>query len=276
MKSKQEPQTMLLAALALICSPAVFCHDDPIAAMDVNHDGKLSSAEHEAGAQKMFATMDADHDGKVTAAEMDAAHPGMKGKDSKSRMSSAAKIKVVDSDGDGILTAQEHRQGSSKMFAKMDSNGDGSLSAAEVQAGHEKMMGHKQSAVASLQDITWGPAPPALPPGAQMAVLAGDPAANELVTLRVKFPAGYTVPPHWHPGDEHVTVLSGSLSLGMGDKVDMSAAKTLTAGGYIVAPARMHHFATTKEGAVVQLNLVGPFAITYVNPADDPRKSTAK
>lgn len=129
----------------------------------------------------------------------------------------------------------------------------------------------KSHVVAGLDDVKWGPAPPALPPGAQAVVLAGDPAASGLVTLRVKFPAGYTVPPHWHPSDEHVTVLSGTLSLGMGDKVDVSSAKTLTAGGYIVAPARMHHFATTKTGAVVQIHLNGPFGITYVNPADDPR-----
>jgi Uncharacterized conserved protein, contains double-stranded beta-helix domain len=102
--------------------------------------------------------------------------------------------------------------------------------------------------------------------------MAGNPAATGLVTLRIKMPAGYTIPPHWHPSDEHVTVLSGSLSLGMGDKVDVAAARMLSAGGYIVAPKNMHHFATSKNGAVVQISLLGPFGITYVNPADDPRK----
>ena len=276
MKSKQHSQPILLGALALACSPAAFCADDHFSMMDANHDGKISAAEHEAGAQKMFETMDANQDGKVTAAEMDAAHQGMKGRDHGSHMPSSAKIKMVDSDGDGILITKEHQQGSRKMFAKMDTDRDGSLSATEVQSGHEKMMGHKQSAVASLEDVNWGPTPPALPPGAQMAVLAGDPAGTGLVTLRVKFPAGYTVPPHWHPSDEHITVLSGSLSIGMGDKVDISAAKKLTAGGYAVASARMHHFATTQEGAVIQLNLIGPFGITYINPADDPSKSPAK
>ena len=91
-----------------------------------------------------------------------------------------------------------------------------------------------------------------------------------MVTVRMKLPAGYVIPPHWHPTDEHVTVISGSLALGMGDKVDHKASKTLTAGGYGVAAANMHHFAWTKAGAVVQVNLMGPFAITYVNPADDP------
>ena len=119
-------------------------------------------------------------------------------------------------------------------------------------------------------EMKWGPAPPVLPAGAQFVVLAGDPAGKGLVTVRMKLPAGYVIPPHWHPTDEHVTVISGSLALGMGDKVDHKASKTLTAGGYGVAPANMHHYAWTKAGAVVQVNLMGPFAITYVNPADDP------
>jgi quercetin dioxygenase-like cupin family protein len=118
--------------------------------------------------------------------------------------------------------------------------------------------------------MNWSPAPPVLPPGAEIVVLTGDPAGKGLVTLRLKLPAGYVIAPHSHPTDELVTVISGSLALGMGDKVDHKASKTLTAGGYGVAPANMHHFAWTKSGAVVQVNMMGPFAITYVNPADDP------
>ena len=129
--------------------------------------------------------------------------------------------------------------------------------------------------VGGAKDVKWGPPPPTLPPGAKLAVLAGDPASSGLVTLRVRMPAGYKIPPHWHPTEEHVTVLSGSLSVGMGDKLDEAQAKTLTAGGYAVAPANMHHFVFTKTGAVVQVHLNGPFGITYVNPADDPSKKTA-
>jgi quercetin dioxygenase-like cupin family protein len=133
-----------------------------------------------------------------------------------------------------------------------------------------------QSTVARLADVKWGPAPPVLAPGAQMAVLAGDPASTGPVTLRLKVPAGYVIAPHWHPTDEHVTVLAGSLSLGMGDKADLSTTTTLSVGGYAVAPANMHHFAISKQGAIVQVHLQGPFAITYVNPADDPQKSAGK
>jgi quercetin dioxygenase-like cupin family protein len=122
------------------------------------------------------------------------------------------------------------------------------------------------------EEIKWGPAPPILPAGAKIAVLAGDPAATGLVTIRLKVPAGYKIPPHFHPTDEHVTVISGTFALGMGDVLDAKKSKTLKPGGYGVAQANMHHFAWTKTGAVVQVTMMGPFMITYVNPADDPSK----
>jgi quercetin dioxygenase-like cupin family protein len=119
-------------------------------------------------------------------------------------------------------------------------------------------------------EVKWGPAPPVLPAGAKLAVLSGDPAGTGLVTIRLKMPAGYKIPAHWHPTDEHVTVISGSLALGMGDVLDEKQSKVLKPGGYAVAQANMHHFAWTKTGAVVQVHLMGPFKITYVNAADDP------
>jgi len=122
----------------------------------------------------------------------------------------------------------------------------------------------------------WGPPPAVLPAGAKFAVIDGDPASKGLVTVRLKMPAGYTIAPHWHPTDEHVTVLSGSFAIGMGDTVDKEHSKTLHAGGYAVAPATMHHYAWTATGATIQVHLNGPFALTYVNPADDPSQKAKK
>ena len=122
------------------------------------------------------------------------------------------------------------------------------------------------------EEIKWGDAPPVFPHGAKMAVLSGDPAATGFVVVRLRMPAGYRIPPHFHPTDEHVTVISGSLAIGMGDTLDRKKSKTLKAGGYAVAPANMHHYAWTKTGAVVEVSLIGPFGMTYVNPADDPSK----
>jgi quercetin dioxygenase-like cupin family protein len=122
------------------------------------------------------------------------------------------------------------------------------------------------------EEIKWGAPPPILPAGAKIAVLAGDPASSGFVSIRLKIPAGYKIAPHSHPTDEHVTVLSGTLGLGMGDVLDHKKGKVLKAGGYGVAPANMHHFAWTSKGAVIQVDMIGPFQITYVNPADDPSK----
>jgi len=140
------------------------------------------------------------------------------------------------------------------------------LAAADAGSDHHLL--------ASGAAVQWGAPPPVLPAGAKFAVIEGDPASKGLVTLRLKMPAGYKIPPHWHPTDEHVTVLAGSLALGMGDTLDTGHGQTLKTGGYAVAPANMHHYAWTTTGATIQIHMIGPFGITYVNPADDPSKST--
>lgn len=120
--------------------------------------------------------------------------------------------------------------------------------------------------------IKWGDAPPTLPKGAKLAVLYGDPTKDGLFVVRVKLPANYKVAAHSHPTDEIVTVLSGTFMVGMGDKLAPKAAKGFPAGSTIVAPAGVNHFAMTKQPAVIEISAMGPLAINYVNPADDPSK----
>ena len=122
----------------------------------------------------------------------------------------------------------------------------------------------------------WGPAPPMLPPGAQIAVLAGDPGKAAPYTVRLKFPANYAVPAHSHPTDENVAVVSGAFTIGMGDKLDKAAAgnKTLTVGGYALAPSGMNHYAFTgAQETTIILYGVGPVEFKYVNASDDPRNA---
>ena len=117
----------------------------------------------------------------------------------------------------------------------------------------------------------WGPAPAALPAGAQVIVLEGDPAKAELFTMRVKVPHNYLVRPHSHPTWEHVTVISGLLHIGMGTTVSMASASELRAGSFMAIPSGMNHFAHAVGETVFQIHGMGPFALNYVNRADDPR-----
>jgi quercetin dioxygenase-like cupin family protein len=132
--------------------------------------------------------------------------------------------------------------------------------------------------IASPQEAKWGPAPPVLPPGAQIAVLSGNPMGAGPYTVRLKFPAHYAIPAHSHPTDENVVVTSGSLTFGMGDALDKKAAanKTLNSGGYALMPSGMNHYAFTgSQETTIVLYGTGPVEFKYVNPADDPRNHSS-
>ena len=121
--------------------------------------------------------------------------------------------------------------------------------------------------------IQWKDGPAALPPGVKLAVLEGDPAKEGPVTMRLSQPAGYKVPPHWHPHIEHITVISGTFNLGMGDKFDKSKGNKMPAGSFSFMPPKTNHFGWSEKGCVIQVHAIGPWAVVYVNPADDPRQA---
>ena len=111
-----------------------------------------------------------------------------------------------------------------------------------------------------------------LPAGAKLALIEGP--VNEAVpfTFRLKLPANYQIPAHWHPANEHVTVISGTFNMGAGDKFDPTKTMALPAGAAAIMPPKTNHFAWNKDETIVQVHGVGPWGINYVNPADDPRK----
>ena len=126
------------------------------------------------------------------------------------------------------------------------------------------------------KEAQWGQAPPMLPPGAQIAVLAGDPSKPAPYTIRLKFPAHYSIAAHSHPTDENVVIVSGALTFGMGDTLTKASAanKTLAAGGYALMPAGMNHYAFTgADATTILLYGTGPVEFKYVNPSDDPRRA---
>jgi hypothetical protein len=141
------------------------------------------------------------------------------------------------------------------------------LAAAMICCG--ALTAHAQSGMyQTMGALKWGPAPPAFPSGAQMAVLSGDPTKNGEYTVRLRMPANYRIMPHYHPAAENVTVITGSLSAGMGDHFDKKKGMKFSRGGYASLGANVHHYAWTTEPAVIQVHGMGPFQLTYVNPAD--------
>ena len=125
--------------------------------------------------------------------------------------------------------------------------------------------------MAAPDELKWADVP-SVPAGAKVAVIEGPLNEAGPITFRLKFPADYKPPAHWHPGIEHVTVISGTFQMGAGDELDASKAKSLPVDSVATMQPKTHHFAWTKEETIVQVHAVGPWAITYVNPADDPRK----
>jgi anti-sigma factor ChrR (cupin superfamily) len=146
------------------------------------------------------------------------------------------------------------------------------IALALVLAGANTSVADDMKMPTNSQDIKWGPAPPALPKGAELTVLSGDPSKDGPYVVRLKMPKGYKIAAHNHPTTENVTVISGNFHIGMGDKFDNKKGIELRAGGYGEAPAKMNHYAWASSPTVVQVHGQGPFAITYVNPADDPSK----
>jgi quercetin dioxygenase-like cupin family protein len=140
--------------------------------------------------------------------------------------------------------------------------------AAKTGAGSEK-----QAILKTGDSLQWSAGPAALPPGAQAAVLEGDPSKDGMFTMRLKVPAGYKIAPHTHPKVERVTVMSGEFALGMGADFDESKLEKLPEGSFFVLEPGMQHFAKASKDTVLQLNAMGPWAIKYVRASDDPRNA---
>jgi quercetin dioxygenase-like cupin family protein len=130
--------------------------------------------------------------------------------------------------------------------------------------------------VVSQNGEQWGPAPAVFPPGAEMAVLQGDPSKTEEFTVRLRLPSGYKLPPHTHPTTENVTVLAGTFLAGSGTQFVESQLLPLGQNGFISIPAEHAHFAMARGLTVVQVHAIGPFALTYVNAADNPPTRVAR
>jgi len=143
----------------------------------------------------------------------------------------------------------------------------GRLAMTAVHAG-----AHDQNAF-TPQTIPWGPPPPFIAPGAQLAVIEGNPAGSTGdYTVRLKMPDGYRIAPHWHPLRENVTVISGTFKVGMGDTFDQNKMGSFPAGSFAYLDPDMHHYAMASGDAIVQVHGKAPLQFKYVHPEDDPSK----
>lgn len=147
-----------------------------------------------------------------------------------------------------------------------------SLTGGLVAQAQPKQKMKPQAQVMTAAELKWVDGSPSLPPGTKVAVLEGDLKQRGPFTIRLKLPADFKIAPHWHPGVEHVTVLSGTGYFGLGDKFDQAKGQVLSPGSFVSTPPKTPHFAWAKEEVIVQLHGTGPWGITYVNPADDPSK----
>jgi quercetin dioxygenase-like cupin family protein len=140
-------------------------------------------------------------------------------------------------------------------------------------AGQAPAAAGEPPSLVGRDELSWAPAPDGFPPGVHLCVLHGDPAADGVFTLRLKVSDGVVLAPHRHPFDEHLTVVSGALLLGYGATLDPEASRLLAPGGYAFLPREQLHFAWADGETVFQVSAVGPFGISYENPADDPRNA---
>ena len=142
------------------------------------------------------------------------------------------------------------------------------LAAAAVPVALAQAPAHR---MVTGNDLKWDDVP-SLPAGAKIAIIEGP--MNEAVpfTVRLKVPNNYKIPPHWHPAVERVTVLSGGFGMGMGEKFDEKGLHMLKAGDMMIMQPKQPHYAMAKGDTVLQLHGMGPWGVTYINEADDPRK----
>ena len=130
--------------------------------------------------------------------------------------------------------------------------------------------GHKMW---TAKDMEWKDFPAIA--GAKIALLEGPMNEEKPFIARLKIPAGGKIPPHWHPGIEHVTAITGHFAMGLGEKWDDKAMHTLGPGDVMIMQPKTPHYAMAKSEAVVQIHGMGPWGITYVDPADDPKNKPA-
>src|SRR5581483_1868227 len=125
--------------------------------------------------------------------------------------------------------------------------------------------------IAAPSDLKWADTGPQFP-DTQLVILDGDAGGKGPVALRFRCPADYKFLPHTHPGAERVTVLAGTMLIGLGPTYDAAKLKEVQTGGFFVIPTKEPHYGECKGETIIEVHTTAPLGTTYVNPADDPSK----
>jgi quercetin dioxygenase-like cupin family protein len=119
-------------------------------------------------------------------------------------------------------------------------------------------------ALLAPDEMQWATGPPTLPAGVKIVVIEGDPREAGAFTMRLTFPAGTRVEPHFHAGVEHATVLAGAVSWGIGETFTVESLRRMPVGSFILIPAGLPHY-VVEEDTVIQAHGIGPWQTTYAN-----------
>ena len=267
----------LAALVTTSCAPSVNVQQESAALMQRDHDWSASAAKVD-----QFMTFIAS-DATFNAPDMPAINGADAIKTTFSQMTAApgfnltwtATKATVSADGNWGYTAGTYTSsmGGTKEQGKYVTiwkkvNGAWMVAEDIFNGSAPPQYPHVMVQASSLQ---WGGAPPGMPAGGRFTVVSGDPSQPGPFVMRAELPAGYHIGPHWHPTTENVTVLSGTITMNMGDKDDPATRQDVGAGGYVALPAEARHSFATKTPAAIQVHGMGPFGITYVNASDDPR-----
>ena len=131
--------------------------------------------------------------------------------------------------------------------------------------GQEKKESAEAHKIVHFGDLKWTP----IMKGCELAAVAGDSSAEGApFVLRIRCADGVKIPPHWHPTDEHLTVLKGTFLVSMGESFDEAKLQTMNVGNFVTMPKEMRHFAMCKGETIVQVHGMGPFKVNWVNPSE--------
>jgi hypothetical protein len=103
-----------------------------------------------------------------------------------------------------------------------------------------------------------------------MAVLDGDPKAEDLFTVRFRVSDTFVMPPHWHPKDERVTVISGTAAVAFGADSDRQGAVEFGPGDYYVNARHAIHKVWIEGPTVIQITGIGPWKAVPIQEAAPP------